>query len=138
MGEIELAIDHDPLAVRDKMRLGRLADAIARFAQDGRHELLRAALAVGAANQSAAQLLVRITKPGQEGAGAIESKSDPEPSARLQPAENLSVARIGVFLAVTICSAVGLRPLLRATGDEAPRVAGLRPSLAAQMSSSSS
>ena len=72
---------------------------------------------------------MRITNSGQEGTRSIESKTDPQ-IFRATAAGREPLGSADRRLPASICSAVGLRPLLSATGDEAPRVAGLRPSLA--------
>ena len=55
VGGDRLAVDDDPFAVVDQVRLRRLADAVARLAQSGADQRLDAALAVRAADQRAAQ-----------------------------------------------------------------------------------
>ena len=63
--------DLDPLAVGDEMRLGRLADPIPRGGEAGTHERHHAALAVGPADERAAEARARGCRgrPAAPGSG---------------------------------------------------------------------
>jgi hypothetical protein len=66
------------------MRLGSLPDPIPRGGEAGTHERHHAALAVGPANERAAELALGVAEGGQQRPGPAQPQADPEPAARLE------------------------------------------------------
>ena len=85
------AVDDDPLAIRDEVGLGGLADAQPRRAQGAAREGEHAALAVGAGDERPADGELRVTERPEQGAGAPEAHPDPEPAAGGERGEGLVV-----------------------------------------------
>ena len=88
-------VDDDPLAVRDQVRLGGLADAVAGRAQRGSRERDDAALPVGAGDERAPDGQLRVAHRAQQGPHASEPEPDPEAAARLDRGERLGVREVG-------------------------------------------
>ena len=84
-------VDDDALAVRDEVRLGRLADAQPRRSQGAAREGQHAALAVGAGDERPANRELRVTESPEQGTGAAEAHPDPEPAASGKRGEGLVV-----------------------------------------------
>ena len=90
------AVDLQPLAIGDEMRLGRRADSHPRGPQRAAGEGENAALAVRATDEGATQLALRITEGLQEGACPTQSQPDPEPASLRQRANGGVVVRAGL------------------------------------------
>ena len=75
------AVDHDPLAIADQVRLGRLADAQAGRAQRAPGQGQHAALAVGARDERAADRELRVAQRVEQGPGPAQPQADAEPAA---------------------------------------------------------
>ncbi len=87
------AVDADPLAIGDQVRLGRGAGPIAGGSKRGVGQGQHAALAVGAADERAAHGPFRIAQFVQQRPRSPEPKPDAEPAAIGQRLERLSVGQ---------------------------------------------
>ncbi len=74
------AVDRHPLAIRDEVRLGGLADPQPRGPQRAAGERQHAALPVGPRDQCATHGELRVAEGGEQGARPAESQPDPEPT----------------------------------------------------------
>ena len=84
-----LAVDDDPLAIAHQVRLGRLPDDHAGGTQRGGHQRLDAALAVRAADQRAAEPLLRIAELLEQCLRPPEPELDAEPAPRMECRDGL-------------------------------------------------
>jgi hypothetical protein len=76
--------DPDPLAVADEVRLGSLACAIPLRGKAGANERHHAALAVGPADERAANSQLRVPQGRQQGPSPAQAQADPEAPTRLE------------------------------------------------------
>ena len=86
------AVDLEPLAIRDQMRLGRLAGPMPGGLQRRADQRQDAALAVRAGDQGAAEGALRVAETGQQSPRAGQPEVDSEAAARLQRHERVRVA----------------------------------------------
>ena len=85
------AVDLEPLAIRDQMRLGRLAGSVSRGLQCRADQRQDAALAVRAGDQGAAEGALRVAETGQQSPRAGQPEVDSKAAARLQRHERVRV-----------------------------------------------
>ena len=87
--------DLHPLAVRDEVRLGRLAGAQAGRSNRGRGEGQDAALAVRAGDERPADAELRIAQLAEERPRPAQPEPDPEAAPIRECAERVRVVRVG-------------------------------------------
>ena len=85
------AVDDDPFAVGDEMRLGRLANVVPRSPERGSGERDHAPLAVGARDEGAAHHLVRVAELTEQRPHPAQPEPDTEAPARFDGGQRLRV-----------------------------------------------
>ena len=89
------AVDLDPLAVGDQVRLGGRPDPVAGGSQRGIGEGQHAALAVGPGDQRATDRALGIVEFAEQGARPPEAQPDPEATALGQGSQGVVVGEAG-------------------------------------------
>ena len=89
------AIDLESLAVRDQVRLGRLAGPVSGGLERRAHEREDAAFAVRARDQRPSELTLRMAQAREQSPRPREPQVDPETAARPEGRQRLDVSEPG-------------------------------------------